>query len=91
MIVKYQTFRKQKLTVWLICWFGKINDVPPFVCEWRLLNVVVVCPGINNVVVAVGILGIVNSVLSGIGRLLIGLLVNGSRSYNLKTQSISFL
>ncbi len=63
---------------------GKINEVQPLVCGCKVLNVVVVvCPGINKVVVT---FGRVNSVPSGIGRLLIGLLVNGSRSYNLKKQ-----
>jgi hypothetical protein len=42
-----------------------------------------VCPGINNVVVVVVTFGIVNSVPSCVERLFIGLLVNGSRSYNL--------
>ncbi len=59
---------------------GKINEVQPLVCGCKLLNVVV-CPGISKVVVT---FDRVNSVPSGIGRLLIGLLVNGSRSYNLK-------
>jgi hypothetical protein len=58
--------------------------VQPFVCGCKLLNVVVVaCPGINNVVEVVTF-GIVTSVLSGLGRLFIGLLVKGSRSYNLQ-------
>lgn len=77
-----------KHTVWLIGWLGNMSEVPPFVCGCKLLNVVVVVvwPGISNVVVAVARFGSVTSVPSGIGRLLIGLLVNGSRSYNLITQ-----
>jgi len=61
---------------------GKINDAQPFVWGCKLLYVVV-CPGINNVVVVVVTFGIVNSVPSCVERLFIGLLVNGSRSYNL--------
>ncbi len=57
-------------------WFENIN-----VFEWWLgnvLNVAAGCPGINNVV-----FGIVNSLVGDVKSLFIGLLVNGSRSYNL--------
>ena len=44
-----------------------------------------VCPGMSNVVAGATVtFGIGTSVASSVERLLIGLFVNGSRSYNLR-------
>ena len=57
-----------------------MSELQLFECVGSVLNVVL-CPGISNVV-------FVNSVGGGVKSLLIGLFVNGSRSYNLKRKVI---
>lgn len=61
-------------------WFGKISEPQVAPLLVKVLNVVA-CPGIKNVVVV--IFGLLNSGGVGATSLFIGLLVNGSRSYNL--------